>query len=258
MRKMVIAIVLSVCVWSVAETSSADMMILRDGTRVTGTVVGIAAQTITFQDTSGVSRRYSTDDVATLEFTPPNRRNARGSADRRSSTLLPSGTELVVRTVEEIDSDTAVADQIFSAIFEHDVAGRSGDVLVPEGSSAQLVIRDVSSGGATGSPEMVLDIQSITVGGRRYLVSTADLNEEGDTGIGQNRRTAETVGGGAVLGAIIGAIAGGGKGAAIGGVVGAAGGAGVQVLTKGKTVRVPAETVLKFRLDAPVSLHAER
>ena len=57
---------------------------------------------------------------------------------------------------------------------------------------------------------MVLDIQAITVRGRPYLVSTADLKEKSGTGIGKNRRTAETVGGGAALGTSIGAIAGGG------------------------------------------------
>ena len=62
------------------------------------------------------------------------------------------------------------------------------------------------------------------------------------------------VGGGAVLGTLLGAIAGGGKGAAIGAVAGAATGAGVQVLTRGKEVRVPAETVLNFRLDQPLYL----
>src|SRR4029077_5648236 len=104
----------------------------------------------------------------------------------------------------------------------------------------------------------VLDMQSMTVGGRRYLVSTTDVRADTRTGIGNNKRTAETVGGGALLGTIIGAMAGGSKGAAIGVLVGAAGGAGVQVLNKGKDVRVPAETLLKFRLDKPVSLQAER
>ena len=59
------------------------------------------------------------------------------------------------------------------------------------------------------------------------------------------------VGGGAALGTLIGAVAGGGKGAAIGAAVGAAGGAATQVLTRGKEVQIPAETVLTFRLDQP-------
>ncbi len=172
--------------------------------------------------------------------------------------MAPVGTELVVRTVETIDSRNAGADQIFAAIFEQDVTDASGQVIIPERSSAQLVVRQMSSGGKTGSPEMELDIQSITVNGRRYLVSTTDLARDSDTGLGKNKRTAQAVGGGAAIGTLIGAIAGGGKGAAIGAVIGAAGGAGAQVLTKGREVRVPAETVLSFRLDRAVTLQAER
>jgi hypothetical protein len=114
------------------------------------------------------------------------------------------------------------------------------------------------SGGVTGSSEITLDVQSITVNGRRYNITTADFKQKGNSGIGANKRSAEMIGGGAVIGTIIGAIAGRGKGAAIGAAVGAAGGAGAQVLTKGKQVIIPAETVLKFRLDQAVTLAPER
>ena len=105
---------------------------------------------------------------------------------------------------------------------------------------------------------MLIDMQSMTVSGRRYLVSTTNVRQDAGTGIGANKRTAQTVGGGAVLGTIIGAIAGGAKGAAIGVLVGAAGGAGVQILNRGRDVRVPAETLLTFKLSTPASLQAER
>ena len=59
-----------------------------------------------------------------------------------------------------------------------------------------------------------------------------------------------------MIGAIIGAIAGGGKGAAIGGGVGAAAGAGAQVLTRGKSVNVPAESLVTFRLEQPLQTGA--
>ena len=256
MKRFIIAAAMSLCVVSLAAISSADTLIMRDGTRVEGTVVGIAARTITFRHADGVSRRYPTSQVEALEFLSAERANPRAVSDRRLE--APAGTQLVVRTVEMIDSRNGGADQTFSAIVEQDVTNASGRVIVPEGSSAQLVIRQMSSGGTTGSPEMVLDVQSITIDGRRYLVSTTDVTLESGTGIGKNKRTAETVGAGAALGTIIGAIAGGGKGAAIGVLVGAAGGAGVQVLTRGRDVHVPAETVLTFRLDKAVTLQAER
>jgi hypothetical protein len=256
MRRVVIAAAMGLCVVSLAASASADTLIMRDGTRVDGTLVSFAARTITFRHADGKSRRYSTSLVEGLEFLSAERRNPRAVSGR--SLEAPAGSELVVRTVETIDSRNAAADQAFSAIVEQDVTDASGRVIIPKKSSAQLMIRQMSSGGAIGSPEMVLDIQSVTVNGRRYLVSTTNLTLESNTGIGKNERTAETIGGGAALGTIIGAIAGGGKGAAIGGVVGAAGGAGVEVLTKGRDVRVPAETILSFRLDRSVTLEPER
>jgi len=256
MKRIIIATAMSLCVVSVAAISSADTLIMRDGTRVQGTMVSFAARTITFRHADGVSRRYPTSQVEALEFLSAERANPRAMSGRDLE--APAGTELVVRTVEMIDSRNAGADQTFSAVVEQDVTSASGRVIIPERSSAQLIIRDVSSGGATGSPEMVLDVRSITVDGRRYVVGTKDLPIDGDSGIGKNRRTAETIGGGAALGAIVGAIAGGGKGAAIGVLVGAAGGASAQVLTRGRDVRVPAETVLRFMLDRPVTLQPER
>jgi hypothetical protein len=252
MQKFVIAAALGLCIVALA---SADTLVMRNGTRVQGTVVGIEARTITFRHADGVSRRYTTSQVQSLEFISAERTNPRAARGRQLE--APAGTQLVVRTVEMIDSRNSRPDQVFSAIVEEDVRDGSGRVLIPQRSSAQLVIREMTSGGQTGSPEMVLDLQSITVDGRRYLVSTNDVALESETGIGRNRRTAETVGAGAALGTIIGAIAGGGKGAAIGVLVGAAGGAGVQVLTRGRDVQVPAETALTFRLDRAVTMQAD-
>ena len=112
----------------------------------------------------------------------------------------------------------------------------------------------MTEGGTLSSGNFVLDLESVSVNGRRYMVSTTDL-EKGDRGIGKNKRTAEYVGGGAALGTLLGAIAGGGKGAAIGAAAGAGAGGTVQVLTKGKTVKVPAETILRFQLDRPLHLN---
>ena len=254
MRRTVIAAAMSLCVVSVAPIASADTLIMRDGTRIEGTMMGLAGRTITFRHASGQSRRYPTSRVESVEFISADRRNPR--ATNGGSLEAPAGSELVVRTLETIDSGNAGADQTFSATVEQDVPNASGAVIIPERASAQLMIRQTSAGGATASPELILDIRSITIEGRQYLVSTEDMPLESGTGLGRNRRTAAMVGTGAALGTIIGAIAGGGSGAVIGGVAGAAGGAGAQVLTRGRDVRVPTNTLLRFRLDKVVRLLA--
>jgi hypothetical protein len=55
----------------------------------------------------------------------------------------------------------------------------------------------------------------------------------------------------------MGGIFGGGRGAGIGALSGAGGGMLTQVFTRGKEVKVPAESVLRFRLERRLVLQAE-
>ena len=163
---------------------------------------------------------------------------------------LPAGSEISVRMNEPIDSQTAAEGQTFDAQVTRDAKDANGDVVIPRGSSARVVIKSASSGGRIrGASDLVLDLQSVTANGKQYAIDTVEVARKGKSGVGLNRRTAEYTGGGAALGAIIGAIAGGGKGAAIGAGAGAGAGALTQVLTKGRAIKVPAESVLTFNLD---------
>ena len=165
---------------------------------------------------------------------------------------IPSGTSLQIRTTETIDTQT-MDGRIFTGTVESDVRDTQGRVAIPRGATAELVVR------RGPDDELVLDLDSVTVHGRRYGVD-ATRNRIGggvdirNSGIGANRETARNVGGGALLGAILGAAIGGGDGAAAGAAAGAAVGAGAQILTKGRRVNVPAETLLSYRLQSDMSL----
>ncbi len=170
---------------------------------------------------------------------------------RMERVVLPPGTELAVLTDERIDSHDVVEGQTFRAEIADDVRDTDGSIAIPRGSPAALITRRVENNG-----DITLDVQSVSVAGRRYRVSTEDNELQNNSpGIGANKRTGEYVGGGAAIGAIIGAIAGGGKGAAIGAAAGAGAGAGTEIITRGKEVHVPAESVIRFRLDHPLRLH---
>src|SRR6266852_4740047 len=168
------------------------------------------------------------------------------------SATLAAGTSIDVRTNETINVKNVSDARTFTGVVDRDVVDANGQVAIPRGSNAQLIVRKVSDN------EMAVDLDSINVGNRRYTIgsdSTASTTSRSEKeGLGKNKRTGEYVGGGAALGAIIGAVAGGGKGAAIGAIAGAAAGAGAQVLTRGKTVNVPAETVLTSRLNSPLQV----
>lgn len=172
------------------------------------------------------------------------------------SMAVPAGTEIVVRTDEAIQSTAGDEGHSYSGAVQEAVTDADGQVLIPKGSDVRLVVHKTTSGGTTSSPDLALGLESISISGHRYDVNSADIEQSSNSGIGKNRRTAKYVGGGAALGTLLGAIAGGGKGAAIGAVAGAAAGGTTQVLTKGKEVKIPAETTLRFRLDQPLTLKA--
>src|SRR5260370_7225219 len=96
MRRIVIAAAMSLCVVSLAATSSADTLIMRDGRRVQGTVMGIAGRTITFLHADGVSRRYTTSQVEALEFLSAERANPRAVTGHRLE--APPGSDLAFPT----------------------------------------------------------------------------------------------------------------------------------------------------------------
>src|SRR6185295_3195951 len=117
--------------------------------------------------------------------------------------------------------------RVFSGSVDQDVMDNRGQVAIPRGSYVEMLVKSSSNN------EYVLDLDSITMNGKRMGVDAATSVKAEKEGLGVNERTGRYVGGGAVIGAIIGAIAGGGKGAAIGGATGAAAGAGALVLTRG-------------------------
>jgi hypothetical protein len=168
---------------------------------------------------------------------------------------VPAGTTIQVRTTEAIDSQS-IDGRIFRGVVENDVRDTQGQLAVPKGATAELVVRRGPDN------ELVLDLDSVTVHGRRYGVD-ATRNRIGggvdirNSGLGANKETARNVGGGAVLGAILGAVIGGGDGAAAGAAAGAAVGAGAQILTKGRRVNVPAEALLSYRLQSDMLLDVQ-
>jgi hypothetical protein len=261
-------------------------VLMRDGTSASGTVISSSGSEIQLAGDDKVTRRIPMTQVRSIEYqdapttteadnNPPSAAvpsapsapsprevphrehyHPKESAITTKTHELPAGTEIAVRNEETIDSGKAVEGQTFPAEVTRDVRDVAGNVVIPSGSNAQIVIRSATKGGRfRGASDLVLDLASVSIDGRQYGLSTADLVEKGRSGVGANRRTGEFAGGGAAVGAIIGAIAGGGKGAAIGAGSGAGAGALTEVLTKG-TIKVPVETVLTFKLDQPLAVRA--
>lgn len=153
---------------------------------------------------------------------------------------LVSGTRLMVRTVDAVDSENSQPDQRFRGSLETNLM--AGDVLVaPKGTT--VFGRLLAAGGG----QLEFDLTDIMINGQTYSLATSSNQAQGQESPGQT-------GTGAKVGATVGALAGGLSGAIVGAGAGAVGGRAVDANTRGAKVKVPAGTLVEFTLAHPVSL----
>ena len=165
--------------------------------------------------------------------------------------IIDQGTQITVRLIDPIDSEKNQTGDTFHATLNAPLTS-DGEEAVPAGAELTGHLVDVKSASKfAGKSVVVLQIDSLTSGGRTYSVQTDQYRKETAS---RGKNTAEKVGGGAVVGSIIGALAGGGKGAAIGAAAGAGVGGGVQAASKSQQIKLASETVLNFTLQAPITV----
>jgi BON domain len=168
---------------------------------------------------------------------------------------VAEGTSLPIRLADALDSATTQTGQVIHGTLATDLIA---DNMVAVPSGTPVTGRVVDAKDAThfsGSSLLSIEITQIELKGQPVAVSTAAFSQQGK---GRGKNTALKTGGGAALGAIIGGLAGGGKGAAIGAASGGGLGAGVNAVTRGEQVKIPAETLVNFKLQSPISVTTSR
>ena len=161
---------------------------------------------------------------------------------------VPVGTEIDVRLQSELSSGTAQVEDRFEAttVLNLDNAER---ILIPAGSVLRGVVRSVDSAGRVNrTGRLTLGFDQITIRGRNYPIRATVTQAIESEGI---RGEAGRIGTGAGIGGLLGGILGGIRGALTGILVGAG---GVIAATEGKEATLPAGTVLRVRLDTPLTV----
>lgn len=207
------------------------------------------------QQTSAVYPPPSADSSSSAQnnpYPPPET-----SSQSSSAAPAPLGVEIApdtpitVRMIDPINSTTDQLGKTYRASVDEPVMV-NGATAIPRGADAVVaLVASQQAGKIEGQTQLTLALKSVTVNGTTYQVKSSRATQAAAS---RSRRSAEMIGGGAALGAVIGAIAGGGKGAAIGAVAGGGAGTAATVMTSGDTVKVPAETRLVFTLQNPLDL----
>jgi len=129
--------------------------------------------------------------------------------DRDYFARLDPGTTITVRTNEPIDSSREDY-RVYTATVDQTVRGDNGRPVIPRGSNVELIVRTARDN------DLILDLESVSIGDHRYAVKTRGQRVESRDLIGE----------------IVGAING----------------------DRGRYVRLPAGAELTFRLDQPLDV----
>ncbi len=179
----------------------------------------------------------------------------RPAAPVAQTVSVPAGTSLPVRISDALDSGSTQTGQVIHGTLAADIVA-DNMVAIPRGTPVTGRVTEAKDATHfSGSSSLSVELTGVQLNGRLVPVSTSAFSQQGK---GRGKNTAMKTGGGAALGAIIGALAGGGKGAAIGAASGGGIGAGVNGVTKGEQVKIPAETLINFKLQSPVSVTTSR
>jgi hypothetical protein len=156
---------------------------------------------------------------------------------------ISAGTEIKVRMIDSLTSETAKVGDLFHATLEEAVLD-NGKQVYPKGADVTGTVAAVHASGRLTDPgSLSLVLNTITSGHSAASINVQPLEIKGES---HKKSNAEKIGGGAALGAVLGGIFGGGKGAAIGAGAGGAAGTGAAAATGKKEAKVESEAVLTF------------
>ena len=230
----------------------ADTLELADGTLLEGQMVGMSNGIIMFNTGSGIEAFPEDQVVAIYNSEGVAAREAQQAAQqpqqappKPATVTVPSGTRLVIRMSEALDSRRHSTGHRFRAQLESALV-IDGMTVAPRGTMVYGRIAQASTGGrAVGSAEMAVEFTDIMLDDQMYEIATQGLKAQTANEAG---RTAGRTARAAALGGLYGGSSSAKKGAKIG--------LGASILTSGASINIPAGTIVETNLRVALTVPA--
>jgi hypothetical protein len=187
---------------------------------------------------------------------PPNYQQSPPPYGVPSQLTIRPGTFVTVRLNQALSSDRNQPGNAFSATLARPIVV-DGVVVAQRGQTVGGRVTEAQKAGRVeGVSRLGIQLTDITlVDGQQLPIRSQMMNLSGPTSAGRDAGAVATT---TAVGAAIGAAADWGTGAAIGAGAGAAAGVIGVLLTRGRPTEIYPESVLTFRVEAPVTFSTER
>jgi len=240
MKKLAIVSALAL-VFSMA--SQADTLELADGSILEGNFMGSSNGIIMFDTGNGIEA-FPEDQVVGVFFSSGvATAEAAISAPEPAAVTVPTGTRLVIRTTDTVDSSRHSAGHRFRGQLEGALVV-DGVTVAPRGAYVHGVLTGSSQAGRlVGSSELSMEFTDIMIDDQLFQIRTTGLSAQ--TG-GEAGRTLGRTARATAVGGLIGGSSGARTGARVG--------AGASLLTSGASINVPRGTILETTLAAPFTV----
>lgn len=215
----------------------ADTIELSDGSLLEGKFVGSSNGIIMFNTGDSVEAFPEGEVVGIFLSSGVAAAEKQRKQKSSKSITVPSGTRLVIRTTDSVDSSRHSAGHRFRGQLESALVVR-GKTVVPRGTIVHGRITSAAqSRGLAGSSELAITFTDLMIDDQLVAISTGALKAQTDDQAGRTvGRTARA--------SAIGALAGGSSGARRGARIGV----GASILSGGTVINVPAGTILETTL----------
>ena len=144
----------------------ADILRMKQGGGVQGTLVSANSQGVVFMGIDGVEKEYPISAVKGIDFAPLPPPPEPKPKPKPAGVVVPAGTEMSVRMIDSISGKTAAASQRYRASIDDPVV--VGDrVLIPRGADCTVQVVEVE-----GGKGLDLKLYDVTIAGKPHATST--------------------------------------------------------------------------------------
>jgi urease accessory protein UreE len=149
--------------------ASADVITLSNGSQISGTVESGTAQDIRIRS-GGRLQMIAVERIQSIRFDPQTPAPAVALARIQA---LPAGTDIVVRTIDRIESKKADSKREYQASLDEPLAV-DGTIIAPMNSEAILRVSVIADADIKGRSSLSLQLTALIVNGKRIAIATDD------------------------------------------------------------------------------------